>query len=65
MLLTPLDYYERRIAQLGFDISWCHTDFERYKICWQEELALSDEEFRIMEYAFLNALDTIRAGIQA
>jgi hypothetical protein len=26
---------------------------------------LSDEEFRIMEYAFLNALDTIRAGIQA
>jgi glycerol-3-phosphate dehydrogenase len=65
MLLTPLDYYERRIAQLGFDISWCHTDFERYRICWQEELALSDEEFRIMEYAFLNALDTIRAGIRA
>jgi glycerol-3-phosphate dehydrogenase len=65
MLLTPLDYYERRIAQLGFDISWCHTDFERYRICWQEELALSDEEFRIMEYAFLNALDTIRASIRA
>ena len=63
MLLTPLDYYERRIAKLGFDIQWCYADFERNKNSWKEELAVSDEEFKLMEYAFLKALDAIKEGI--
>jgi glycerol-3-phosphate dehydrogenase len=65
MLHTPLDYYERRIAKLGFDIRWCYADFERNKNSWQEELALNDEEFRLMEYAFLSALDALREGIHS
>jgi glycerol-3-phosphate dehydrogenase len=63
MMLTPLDYYERRIAKLGFDIRWCYADFEQNKNSWQEELAVNDEEFRLMEYAFLSALDALREGI--
>jgi len=63
MLITPLDYYERRITKLGFDIQWCYADFERNKHIWQEELTITEDEFRMMEYAFLKTLDSIREGI--
>jgi glycerol-3-phosphate dehydrogenase len=65
MMLTPLDYYERRIAKLGFDIQWCYDDFERNKNNWREELAMNDEEFSAIEYAFLKALDAHREGIHS
>jgi glycerol-3-phosphate dehydrogenase len=63
MLISPLDYYERRIGRLGFDLENCFTDFEKNKHIWQEVLKADDDKFKEMEYSFLRALDAIRASL--
>jgi hypothetical protein len=65
MLLNPLDYYQRRVGKLAYDLRWCYTDFDQNKLLWQDELAATEEDFRTMEYSFLKELDAVREGIHA